>query len=386
MILSPLNIAPAFDWTFSGDPECEEWRRSKSNIKLSNRAIRNFLLESKQRKIQKTSYLDKQYMPKNLRNMKFFRSFFQKIPKQGYTLFIGLHGFADVGRGRSIKSVNEDFWKNMCDLYSFGEDVLFLAPRAPGESAKSWMNSKFVRYLDRLIGDLILLDYINPNKVYLLGKDRSVRAVYYIANLIPYRFASIGGIDAFTEDYPIHNLINLPFLLHSSWNNKKDPSYLAWGNRIDNLKKKYKGFFICWRSDYDKSMNTSEIILWMLQHVRNPYPRILRWVQPYQSLLNSNFYWLAVPKGTAKGGDVVLAEIKQNVFLCSFMTPKVLILRLNEILYSPSSDFLINLSFTKKPNHKDYYNIELENYTFDLFHDPYLDFAGEVTIKNPEFD
>jgi hypothetical protein len=71
-------------------------------------------------------------------------------------------------------------------------------------------------------------------------------------------------------------------------------------------------------------------IPWMESHVRNPLPDRVAWRQ--DDVLHEQFYWLAVPGGSAKAGQEVLAERKGQSFHIIRSEPPVLVLRLNDDL------------------------------------------------------
>ena len=117
---------------------------------------RRILVERKSEMESKIVKLDDLEMP-------FWYKTFGKLPANGRSLYISLHG-----GGGAPAAVNDQQWENQKRLYTINEGV-YLAPRAPTNTWNLWHQSHIDRFLTRLIENLVVFENANPNRVYVLG-------------------------------------------------------------------------------------------------------------------------------------------------------------------------------------------------------------------------
>ena len=237
---------------------------------------------------------------------------FGEKPADGRSLYISLHG-----GGNGPAKMNDQQYKNQLRLYTPAEGVYFV-PRAPSNTWNMWHQAPVDGLLERVIEDAIIMEGVNPNKVYLMGYSAGGDGVYQLAPRMADHWAAAAMMAGHPGDAQIMNLRNLPFWMAVG---EKDGAYnrngLAkeWGNRLDSLEKTDKGAFIhdahimAGMPHWMKQQDTISVA-WMAKFKRNPYPAKVNWVQDDE--VRNQFYWLAVPANVSKKGNAVFASYNKQ--------------------------------------------------------------------------
>lgn len=237
--------------------------------------------------------------------MPFFIKEFGKKPATGRSLWISMHG-----GGGAPKQVNDSQYENQKRLYTL-EEGLYLAPRAPTNTWNLWHESHIDRLFGRLIEDLIAIEGVDPDRVYILGYSAGGDGVYQLAPRMADYLAAAAMMAGHPNDASPLSLRNLPFALQVGG---KDAAYnrnkvaAEWGEKLDKLRKEDPdGYehFVKIHEDKAHWMNLEDKVAlpWMAKHTRNPVPKRVVWKQA--STTHDRFYWLAVPPGEAKPGSLV---------------------------------------------------------------------------------
>jgi len=247
--------------------------------------------------------LDKLEMP-------FFIKEYGAKPKVGHSLWISLHG-----GGGAPKQVNDGQYENQKLLYKL-EEGLYLAPRAPTNTWNLWHEGHIDTLFAQLIEDLIVLEGIDPDRVYVLGYSAGGDGVYQIAPRMADRLAAAAMMAGHPNDASPLGLRNVPFALQvggndSAYNRNKIAK--EWGDKLDALQKDDpKGYehFVKIHEGKGHWMNLEDkaALPWMAKFTRNPTPEKIVWKQ--SSRTHDASYWLGVPPGTAKGGTLITAVRK----------------------------------------------------------------------------
>src|SRR5690606_7716328 len=95
--------------------------------------------------------------------LKFDYKVFGEKPADGRSLYISLHG----GGGTSA-AVNDQQWKNQIGLYRPTEGVYFV-PRSPANTWNMWHDYQMDQFIAEIIKDAIVMEDVNPDKVYIMG-------------------------------------------------------------------------------------------------------------------------------------------------------------------------------------------------------------------------
>ncbi len=236
----------------------------------------------------------------------FFKTFGDK-PKDGRSLCISLHG-----GGGAPKHVNDGQYENQKKLYTV-EEGIYLAPRAPTNTWNLWHEGHIDRMFGRLIEDLIVLEDVNPNRVYVLGYSAGGDGVYQLAPRMADYWAGAAMMAGHPNGVSLLSLRNVPFALQvggndSAYNRNKVGK--EYGEQLDKLQKDDpKGYehFVKIHEGKGHWMNLEDKVAlpWMAKFTRNPVPEKVVWKQT--GTPHDRSYWLAVPTKDAKADSLVIA-------------------------------------------------------------------------------
>jgi hypothetical protein len=212
-------------------------------------------------------------------------------------LFISLHG-----GGAGPKEVNDQQWKNQVRLYQ-PKGALYVAPRAPTDTWDLWHQAHIDGLFARLIEDMVVLENVDPNRVYVTGYSAGGDGTYQLASRMAYRWAAGGAMAGHPNDASPLNLRNLGFALYTGANDaayKRNEVALEWKKKLDDLAREDpKGYAhdVQVVAGCAHWMNGKEAaaIPWMQGFTRNPVPNRVVWVQ--DDVTHETFYWLRVPSG-----------------------------------------------------------------------------------------
>jgi len=141
---------------------------------------------------------------------------FGRSPAGQRPLFISMHG-----GGGGPPQMNTSQWQNQQRLYQ-PADGIYLAPRAPTDTWDLWHQAHIDRFFDRLIADLVAIEGVDPDRVYLLGYSAGGDGVYQIAPRMADRFAAAAMMAGHPNETKPDGLRNLPFAI---WVGGRDAAY-----------------------------------------------------------------------------------------------------------------------------------------------------------------
>jgi hypothetical protein len=254
---------------------------------------------------------------------------FGKKPDGGRSLWISLHG----GGGTTAKT-NDGQWNNQKKLYQIDEGI-YLAPRAPTNTWNLWHQDHIDRLFTRLIEDLIVLEEVNPDRVYVLGYSAGGDGVYQIAPRMADQWAAAAMMAGHPNGVSLLSLRNLPFALQVGANDSaydRNKVGKQYGEQLEQLRKDDpKGYehFVKIREGMGHWMNREdkEALPWMAKFSRNPIPEKIVWKQT--GAPHERFYWLAVPK-VEMGSLVVVERGVQEIEILKSEKVKQLTIRLDD--------------------------------------------------------
>ncbi|MEC9048130.1 MAG: polyhydroxyalkanoate depolymerase, partial [Planctomycetota bacterium] len=264
--------------------------------------------------------------------LKVYERTFGNAPDGGHSLWISMHG----GGGAPAR-VNDGQWNNQIELYQPKEGI-YVAPRAPTNTWNLWHEGHIDDLFDRLIENYVIDRGVDPNRVYLMGYSAGGDGVYQLAPRMADRFAAASMMAGHPNGVPMDGLRNLPFMIWMGANDgayKRNEQAATYGERLDALQEADPTGYVHathivagkghWMDREDRAA-----LPWMAQYTRDPWPKKLVWRQ--SGRLHDRFYWLSLPAGAAKNGQLVRAEVDgQRITIESEGVP-ALRLRLNDAL------------------------------------------------------
>ncbi len=263
--------------------------------------------------------------------MPFWFRTFGKEPEGGRSLWISLHG-----GGGAPKQVNDGQWENQKKLYTV-EEGIYLAPRASTNTWNLWHEPHIDRLFGRLIEDLVVLENVNADRVYVLGYSAGGDGVYQLAPRLADTWAAAAMMAGHPNGVSLLSVRNVPFALQVGANdaaynrNKVAREYAAELDRLhEGDPEGYRHFVKIyegkghWMDREDRAA-----LPWMARWTRNPTPDRVVWKQT--GTPHDRSYWLAVPPGEAKVGSLVVARRDgQNVEIASAEGVGRLLVRLDD--------------------------------------------------------
>jgi pimeloyl-ACP methyl ester carboxylesterase len=239
--------------------------------------------------------------------MPFAYRIFGEKPADGRSLYFSLHG-----GGNAPPEINDQQWVNQRSLYNIKEG-LCIVPRAPTNTWNLWHEDHIDNFFDSLIRYAIILEEVNPNKVYLLGYSAGGDGVYQLATRMADRWAAASMMAGHPGDANAANLRNLPFAIYMGG---KDSAYhrntLAadFNKRLDSLQHQDPSGYIHETTIYpDKAhwmdRRDTVAIEWMAAIRRNHKPDKVVWNQ--DNRVQNYCYWLSVPASDT--GKMASAEV-----------------------------------------------------------------------------
>lgn len=270
------------------------------------------------------------------REMKFEMVSFGKkeeTPAGGRSLFLSLHG-----GGGGPAAMNDGQWRNQIKLGQAyrPKEGIYVAPRGPTNTWNLWHEPHIDPMFDRLIANLVALEGVNPNRVYLLGYSAGGDGVYQLAPRMADRWAAAAMMAGHPNDASPLGLRNVPFAIQVGANDgayNRNKVAGEWGGKLAALQKEDPAGYIHFAElhagkGHWMDLQDRKAIPWMEKFTRNPYPERVVWHQG--GVLHSSFYWLALSNDAAKAGQEIIAvRSGQQITLNLKDVPRFLV-RLND--------------------------------------------------------
>jgi poly(3-hydroxybutyrate) depolymerase len=263
--------------------------------------------------------------------MPFAYKTFGEKPKGGRSLWISLHG----GGGAPAK-VNDQQYENQKKLYTPAEGI-YLAPRAPTNTWNLWHEAHIDRLFGRLIEDLVVLEDVNPDRVYVMGYSAGGDGVYQLAPRMADYWAGAAMMAGHPNGVSLLSLRNVPFALQVGGNDaayNRNKVAKEYGEQLDKLQAGdpagYEHFVkIHEGKGHWMNLEDKAALPWLADFTRNPVPEKVVWKQT--GTAHERSYWLAVPPGEAKTETLVVAKRSgQKVEITSVQSVDKLLVRLDD--------------------------------------------------------
>jgi hypothetical protein len=327
--------------------------------------------------------IDKGLLKLGKRQMPLFMKTFGTEPKEGFSLWISMHG-----GGGAPKAVNDQQWQNQKRLYRL-EEGIYAVPRAPTDTWNLWHEAHIDDFFDRLIEDLIVLKHVDPNRVYIMGYSAGGDGVYQLAPRMADRWAAAAMMAGHPNDASWLGLRNIGFAIQ---NGGRDALYnrnkiaRQWIDKLDQLHREDpKGYVHFGKIFEDKEHwmdgEDAKVLPWMSALRRNPLPERIVWKQ--SSTTHDRFYWLAMPKNdpSLAGALAIVDRAGQTITIKSVEKIDDLLIRLDDRMLD--LDQPVRILYRDRVLHDGRVprTIAALIRTLDQRGDPLLMFGAEVEVK-----
>lgn len=242
------------------------------------------------------------------KKLRFDYKVFGDRPADGHSLYISMHG-----GGGAPAEVNDQQWENQKRLYEPVEGI-YLAPRAATDTWDLWHQGHIDAMFDRLIVNLIALEGVNPDRIYLMGYSAGGDGVYQLAPRMADRWAAAAMMAGHPNDAKPDSLRNLPFTLHMG---AEDAAYdrnkvaAQWGEWLKALAAADPGAYphhVQLHEGKGHWMDREDAVAmpWMAKYARDLRPKRIVWQQ--DDVVHERFYWLKMEKPQSRARVVVERE------------------------------------------------------------------------------
>lgn len=307
------------------------------------------------------------------------------LPPGGRSLFIAMHG-----GGGAPAAVNDAQWKNQIRLaqaYAPKEGI-YLAPRAPTDTWDLWHQAHIDRFFARLIENLIVFGPVNPDRVYLFGYSAGGDGVYQIAPRMADRFAAAAMMAGHPNEASPLGLRNLPFILQVGALDaayKRNQVAEEWGRKLAALHQADPQGYVHkvelhagkghWMDLADR-----QAIPWMEQFQRQPFPERVVWRQ--DDVTHEQFYWLALPAGTARVNQEIHVQRRGNTLeILKVKDVQRLGIRLNDALVNLDAPVIVQQGPQTLFRGRLPRTLQTLAQTLHERGDPRLVFSAEITVS-----
>ena len=307
----------------------------------------------------------------------------ESAPAGGRSLFISMHG-----GGGGPAEVNEQQWENQVRLakaYNPREGI-YLAPRAPTNAWNLWHQAHIDDLFARLIENLVVIEGVNPNRVYIFGYSAGGDGVYQLAPRMADRWAAASMMAGHPNAASPLGLRNIGFsiqagALDSAYRRNKVAA--EWGAKLDQLQKADPAGYAHFTEVHAgkghwMDLEDRKAIPWMEKFTRNPLPDRIVWHQ--DGVLHTHFYWLSLPKDTARAGQDIVAERKGQTIDVHSKDVSTVVVRLNDRMLNLDEPVTILSGGKTLFSGKLTRTIGTLRRTLEERGDPELVFSAEVTV------
>jgi dienelactone hydrolase len=370
------GIASVVDQEFASQP------LSKSQAKQAQKLIVNAWKESIHD--ERAAELKSGKLKVGKYEMPIFVKKFGKQPKDGWSLYISMHG-----GGGAPKRLNDRQWQNQKRLYQPQEGI-YVAPRAPTDSWNLWHQGHIDQLYDRLITSLIVTEGVNPNRVYIMGYSAGGDGVYQLAPRMADRLAAAAMMAGHPNETSPLGLRNLPFTIHMGGKDaayKRNTIAANWKTKLAELNKQDPGGYVHHVEIHEGMGHWMErqdavALPWMAKHSRKRFPDRIVWKQ--DDVQHSRFYWLSVnTPAKPDRAEVVAERDKQSIAIEKSDVDALTVLLNDEML---DMDNPVDFKWGTANVGNQVVPRNIKNLVVSLLErgDPAMMFSGRVEISKPE--
>eukprot|EP00751_Fragilariopsis_kerguelensis_P035282 CAMPEP_0170949708 /NCGR_PEP_ID=MMETSP0735-20130129/29455_1 /TAXON_ID=186038 /ORGANISM="Fragilariopsis kerguelensis, Strain L26-C5" /LENGTH=569 /DNA_ID=CAMNT_0011359861 /DNA_START=302 /DNA_END=2011 /DNA_ORIENTATION=+ len=287
--------------------------------KTDDQKAREMLWKFYQQKIQKDptrrkEMLEDKRITYEYKNNKYVMPIWYKThgpknpPNKGRSLYISLHGGGGTAVVGQYTSTNNVQWANQKILYESKNlpiEGIYCAPRAPTDTWDLWHTPQIYPMLSRLIGNFIIFEQVNPNKVYIMGYSAGGDGTYRLASRMADRWAASAACAGHPGAVTTKEMVDsgCPCTVHVGANDSgsnRNVKARQWKTELAKLDPDEKNDYVEIHAGRAHEMKREEAVVfpWMAQRTRELRPTSIVWQQQPQNPEQRRFYWLAVETPT----------------------------------------------------------------------------------------
>lgn len=237
-------------------------------------------------------------------------------PKNGYPLYIALHG----GGQSDTPDMNDSQWEIMKSYYFDSvENGIYAAPRGIRDTWNTHFNPESYYFYRRLIQNMIIFFGADPDRVYLMGYSAGGDGVYQITARMADYFAAANMSAGHPNGVRLTNVKNMPLYIQCGekdaayGRNAEAARYAKDKNAAGAFLHKDRHHQICDNGMDNQLLVGGELrdtnaVRLVSRHVRNPYPKRIEWDLSLKE--DDMFYYL---ESEGREG-IVRAEYENNAF------------------------------------------------------------------------
>ena len=315
--------------------------------------------------------------------MPFWYKVFGEKPEGGRSLFISMHG-----GGSAPAFVNTNQYENQKRLYEPKEGVYFV-PRAPTNTWNLWHEAHIDDFFQRVIENMVLLEEVNPNRVYIMGYSAGGDGVFQLAPRLADRLGAAAMMAGHPNETTPDGLRNLPFTIHMG---EKDSAYdrnkkaAEWKTMLAELHKKDPDGYINEVTIHQGlghwvKRKDAVAVPWMAKYDRNITPDLVVWKQDDRT--HNRFYWLAVNDENVKARAVVRVKHDGQTFDILQSDVAELLIRVNDDMIDFDKNVVVTYKGKALFDGKLVRSKAVIEKTFNERHDPQAIFSAEIKVVLP---
>jgi hypothetical protein len=332
---------------------------------------------------QREAEMEKHVLKFEKLEMPFSVKKFGDEPKQGHSLWISMHG-----GGGAPKRVNDSQWENQKRLYKL-EEGIYVCPRAPTDNWNLWHEPHIDVLFDRLIEDMIAIEHVDPDRVYIMGYSAGGDGVYQLAPRMADRWAAAAMMAGHPNDASWLGLRNIGFAIQvGGRDGAYDRNKVAqeWIDRLDKLHSDDPGGYVHFSNVFENKGHwmdgeDAKVLPWMAAIRRNPIPDRVVWKQ--SSVVHDRLYWIAVPKAdkSLAGAFATVERSKQTIEIKTAEKIETLLIRLDDRMLDLDQPLKVTYGGKTLFEGRPHRTIATLIHTLDKRGDPKLMFDAEVEFK-----
>ncbi|MFN3192338.1 MAG: transglutaminase domain-containing protein [Aureliella sp.] len=318
------------------------------------------------------------------RTMPFWYKVFGEKPDNGRRLFISMHG-----GGSAPPAVNDRQYENQKRLYEPEEGVYFV-PRAPTNTWNLWHEGHIDDFFQRVIENMVLLEGVNPNQVYIMGYSAGGDGVFQLAPRMADRLAAAAMMAGHPNETTPDGLRNLPFTIHMGGRDaayKRNEKAAEWKEALADLHQKDPGGYTHEVTIHEGlghwvQRRDAVAVPWMSKFSRNTTPELVVWKQDDRT--HQRFYWLAVDAENAKARAVVRVKRDGQNFDVEECGVERLAIRLNDDMIDFNQPIRVTYDEQVLFEGLVARNKTVIERTFNECHDRSNVFSAEIEVEVPQ--